>query len=225
MKYRLIIILFTVLVLLARPFTVSALFLLVRPAEMAQNRVLSQVNYSLKNRHVNAYVNGVFSDNILLTVAYMGGSVKNAKNLSWEAVRAQNESKITLNPGQTFAFHDAAFAKYKGQIASTTNVHFSSYEGFKSDGYLVADGVCHLASFMKVAAKEAGLTVEAPVRHDFAAIPEVDKADGVSIYYTPFDKNNSANQNLYITNNKSKTIAFVFNHNNSELNIKVEELN
>lgn len=225
MFYRPIIIIMLVLVLLAQPYSASASFSLFRPLLWTENKVLSNVTYSLENRHKNSIVNEVFSDNILLTLAYMDGDVKKANDIAWDKIRTQNETQITLAPGQTFAFHDTAFAKYEDKIVLTTNAHFNFSQGFRSSGYLVGDGVCHLASFMKVAAEKAGLSVEAPVRHDFAAIPEVDKIDGVSIYYTPFDANNSSRQNLYITNNQNKTIAFVFNHNSSLLNIKVEEIN
>jgi len=204
---------------------VSAMFSLTKPMLQPQNQALAEVSYSLANRHPNPFVNEVFSDNILLAVAYMGGSVKNKQSISWEAIRKTNNNQVILLPGQTFAFHDSVFNKYENQIASTTNAHFSSYEGFRFSGYLVGDGVCHLASFMKVVAQKAGLTVEAPVRHDFAAIPEIDKIDGVSIFYTPYDQANSSRQNLYITNNQDKAVAFVFSTENSILNIKVEQLN
>lgn len=190
-----------------------------------REKVLSDVTYSLSNRYKDTFVNEVFADNILLTLAYLSGSVRNADQISWKTIQEPSESKLILKPGETFAFHDTAFEKYQGKIAATTNAHFNFQEGFRSSGYLVGDGVCHLASFLKVAAKKAGLMIEAPVSHDFAPIPDVAREDGVSIYYTPFDKNTSTQQNLYITNNKSNTIAFVFSHKNHELNIKVQELN
>lgn len=177
---------------------------------------LSQVSYSLKNRYSNTFVNEVFSDNILLTIAYMGGKVKKDDLISWEAVRSEGETKFTLKPGQTFAFHDAILEKYKGKIATTTNAHFNSYEGFKSDGWLIGDGVCHLASFMYVAAKEAGLEIEAPTSHDFAVIPNIEKKDGVSIY------SENTLQNLYITNNKEVDVTFIFTHKGDALTIRVE---
>lgn len=225
MYYRFIIVIITVLILLAKPYTVSAMFSLTRPLFRTQETALSEVSYSLKNRHPDPFVNEVFSDNILLTVAYMTKNVQSTDQISWERVRASDKSKITLKPGETFAFHDSYFDKYNGRIASTSNAHFNFQDGFRSSGYLVGDGVCHLASFLKVAADRAGLMVEARVPHDFAPIPGVAKVDGVSIYYTPLDKNTSSLQNLYITNNQSKTIAFVFTHKNDALDIKVQELN
>lgn len=180
------------------------------------NKIIAQVNYSLSDRYSNAYVNDVFADNILLTLAYMSGKVKAGENISWEAVKTPGSNTFFLKPGETFAFHDSVLAKYKNSIVATTNAHFNSSEGFKSDGWLVGDGVCHLASFMYVAAKNAGLEVEAPTPHDFAVIPNIEKKDGVSIYAE------NTLQNLYITNNQSKEIAFVFVHKINTLTIRVE---
>lgn len=188
-------------------------------------KVLSSVHYSLADRYSNSFVNDVFSDNILLTLAYMEGKVKEGQAVAWNKVKAPGIYKLVLKPGQTFAFHNEVFDKYKGKVAATTNAHFSSREGFKSDGYLIGDGVCHLASFMNVVAKEAGLNVEAPMPHDFATIADVARKDGVAIFYRPDDAATSQLQNLYITNNKPKTIAFVFNHKLNSLQIHVEELN
>lgn len=177
---------------------------------------MSEVAYSLSNRYSNTFVNDVFSDNILLTLAYLDGKAKKGDPIDWEKVKADQEVKFTLKPGKTFAFHDAVLDKYKGKIDITTNAHFNSFEGFKSDGWLVGDGVCHLASFMYVAAKEAGLEIEAPTSHDFAVIPNIEKKDGVSIY------SENTLQNLYITNNKDKEIAFIFVHKKDTLTIRVE---
>lgn len=197
----------------------TAMILMINPTGTTVPKPLSEVTYSLSNRYSNSFVNGVFSDNILLTVAYMGGKVKNSGSISWDAVKSDWEEKFTLKPGETFAFHDAALDKYKGKIAVTTNAHFNSFEGFKSDGWLIGDGVCHLASFMYVAAKEAGLEVEAPTSHDFAVIPNIEKKDGVSIY------SENTMQNLYITNTKNDDISFVFVHKGDALTIRVETAN
>lgn len=178
---------------------------------------LSEVTYSLSNRYTNTFVNDVFSDNILLTIAYMGKTVKKGGPISWNTVQAESQTKFTLQPGESFAFHDAVLDKYKGRIALTTNAHFNASEGFKSDGWLIGDGVCHLASFMYVAAKNAGLNVEAPTSHDFAVIPNIEKKDGVSIF------SENTLQNLYITNNQNKTIDFVFIHRKDLLTIRVEK--
>lgn len=196
---------------------VTAIFILTSPkAPTTTSKPLSEVTYSLSNRYSNKYVNDVFSDNILLTIAYMSGKIKKGNDVPWKLVQADGEVKFSLKPGEAFAFHDAVFDKYKNKIAVTTKAHFNSSEGFKSDGWLVGDGVCHLASFIYVAAKKAGLEIEAPTKHDFAQIPNVEKKDGVSIY------SENTLQNLYIANNKTKPITFAFVHKNDDLTIKIE---
>lgn len=189
------------------------------------NTVLSQATYSLSNRYAEPSVNSVFSDNILLTLAYMNGKINKSENISWNAVKTPGVYTLLLKTGETFAFHETTLEKYKGKVTSTTNAHFNSNEGFKSDGWLIGDGVCHLASFMNAVSKEAGLQTEAPTRHDFAVIPDVPKQLGVSIFYSPSDPSTSTLQNLYITNTYSKTIAFIFTHEKDNLNIKIEQLN
>jgi hypothetical protein len=196
----------------------AATLLLTNPQGAPVPKALSQVTYSLANRYSNTFVNGVFSDNILLTIAYLGGKVKKNNTVEWNLIKSDGDTRFTLKPGETFAFHDAVLDKYKDKVAQTTNAHFNASEGFKSDGYLIGDGVCHLASFMYVAAKNAGLAVEAPTSHDFAVIPNIEKKDGVSIY------SENTLQNLYITNNQNKPISFVFVHKNDTLTIRVEEV-
>lgn len=194
----------------------TATILLTNIAGSTPPKTLSEVSYSLSNRFSNTFVNDVFSDNILLTVAYLGKKVEKESLIDWNKVKAEQEVKFSLHPGETFAFHDAVLDKYKGKIALTTNAHFNSYEGFKSDGWLIGDGVCHLASFMYVVAKNAGLEVEAPTSHDFAVIPNIEKKDGVSIY------SENTLQNLYITNNKNSEVTFIFVHKDDVLTIRVE---
>ena len=187
--------------------------------------ILAEKEYSLTDRYSNQFVNDVFADNILLTLSYMNGQTKQGEKVDWNKIHQPNEYEFLLQPGKTFAFHDQVEDQYKGALALTTNAHFNSTEGFKSDGWLVGDGVCHLASFMNVVAQQAGLRVDAPTRHDFAKIPDVSREFGTAIYYMPGEKGVSSRQNLYVTNTTSKTIAFVFNHTTANsLQIAVEQL-
>jgi hypothetical protein len=169
-------------------------------------------------------VNDVFADNILLTLAYMNGTVKQGESVAWDTVRSPFTYRLEIKPGDVFAFHDKISPQYKDKLVVTTNSYFGSSQGFRSDGYLMGDGVCHLASFINVAALDAKLEVSAPTRHDFAKIADVPKEYGVSIYYDPNGARNTANQNLYITNNRAKTVAFIFTHKNNTLDIVVEEV-
>jgi hypothetical protein len=195
------------------------------PISAPTPQVLAVQAYSLTDRYKNTFVNDVFVDNILLTLSYMEGQTKVGEQVDWEKVRNRGTFSFVLQPGKTFAFHDLTEDEYTPSVVKTTNAHFSSTEGFKSDGWLVGDGVCHLASFMNVVARQAGLEVAAPTRHDFATIPEVSREFGTAIYYVPGDKNVSSKQNLYVKNTLDRPIAFVFVHSENQLKVAVEELN
>jgi len=188
-----------------------------------KEQVVSEKTYSLSDRYANTFVNDVFADNILLTLAYMRDAQKKGDKVDWSKVTEDFVLKMTLNPGETFAFHDQVLPEYQGKVTFTTNAHFDSSEGFKSDGWLVADGVCHLASFMNVVAKDAGLKVVAPTNHNFAVIPDVPKENGTAIYYMPGEQNTSSLQNLYITNTFDYPVTFIFTHKGSSLDIAVEK--
>jgi len=178
---------------------------------------------SLEKRYGDVYVNGIFKDNILLNLRYMEGSVIEADKISWEAVKEPLKYEFSLKPGDTFAFHDTVLPEYEGNIDKTTNAHFNYQDGFKSDGYLYGDGVCHLASLIYWVAKDAGLEAQAPVNHNFANIPEIPKEYGVSISFRPGETYRSALQNLYITNNKDYPVIFVFEYDGKDLKIGVKE--
>lgn len=186
-------------------------------------KILATHEFSLENRYKNISVNDVFKDNILLTVDYATGTKISPSTINWKTVEAPFKKSITIEPGQTFAFHDDVLPAYIGTVAATTNAHFSSDEGFKSDGYLVGDGVCHLASLMYWVAKDARLDAVAPTRHDFAPVPEVPRDYGVAIYTSGSKNSGSELQNLYIKNNKDKAVTFEFDYNGTTLSIKAEE--
>ncbi len=162
-------------------------------------QVLSSFDMSLNNRQPVAYVNQVFKYNILHTLDKMG------------------TYEFTLNPGKTFAFHEDVLEKYQGKVVQTTKSHFNVQDGFKSDGFLMGDGVCHLASLMNMVARQAGLEVEVPVNHNFAVIPDIPKEYGVSIY------SYNAHQNLYITNNKDYPVQFKFVYADDKLKLVILE--
>ncbi|OGE31839.1 hypothetical protein A2631_01790 [Candidatus Daviesbacteria bacterium RIFCSPHIGHO2_01_FULL_44_29] len=201
-----------------------------KPSFEVRPTVLSSHQMSLDNRYPVESVNEVFKDNILLTLNYMNNSVPTKSEsadkglIDWEKVKTSGQYELTLAPNETFAFHDNLLPQFVGKVSKTTNAHFNGSEKFKSDGYLMGDGVCHLASILKWAAADAGLDVLAPTRHDFANIPEVPRDQGVSIYSMPGQGGNSALQNLYITNNKDKTIRFIFDYKDSVLTVSTVEL-
>ncbi len=185
--------------------------------------LLSLEQISLENRQRDEYINEVFKDNILLNIAYMKGKVTKKDDINWNIVRKPFSYKFTLFPQKTFAFHEDVFPQYKSTLAITTNAHFNYQEGFKSDGYLVGDGVCHLASLIYWVAKEAGLDAYAPTNHNFAVIPEISKEYGVSIYSMPGQIMANARQNLYVTNNRQKPVVFEFVYNGEKLKLSIFE--
>lgn len=183
--------------------------------------VLSYREMSLDDRYGNSFVNDVFKDNILLNLAYMRGEVSSGKDLNWAEITKPFEYQFTLNPTQTFAFHDSIEDKYQGSVVKTTNAHFNFAEGFKTDGYLFGDGVCHLASLIYWAAKDAQLEAEAPTNHNFMPIPDIPREYGVAIYDNPNSPGSNALQNLYIRNNKPVPITFKFEYQNDTVKVSV----
>ncbi len=186
-----------------------------------QVKVLSERTFSLNDRYGNTYVNDVFKNNILLTIAYMRGSVHSKDEVKWTDVTKPFSYSFDLKPGQVFAFHDDVLPEYKGKIVKTTNAHFNFDQGFLSDGYLTGDGVCHFASLIYWAAKDAGLNTNKPVPHDFAAIPEVPKKYGVAIYDDGSQDLTSQLQNLYVNNNKKTPITISFDYNGKNLKVRI----
>lgn len=183
--------------------------------------LIAQKVMPLDDRYPDKFVNDVFRDNILLNVAYLAGRVRSPKDIRWEQITKPFKYEFKLEPNKTFAFHEDVKDSYKDSLVKTTNAHFNFADGFKTDGFLFGDGVCHLASLINWVAKEAGLRVEAPTNHDFAPIPDIPKEYGVSIYSNPYSKGSNALQNLYITNNKSKPIAFRFEYQDDKVKVSV----
>lgn len=190
----------------------------------AETIVLAEAEMSLENRQPDSWVNEVFKDNILLNLAYMEERLKPQRQVSWDEVKKGSSFEFILAPDKTFAYHDDVLDKYRDSLVKTTNAHFNAAEGFKTDGYLFGDGICHLASLIYMVAKEAGLLTEAPTNHDFAEIPDIPKQYGVSIYSNPYSKGSNSQQNLYITNNKGKPISFRFEYNGDKVKVSVMEL-
>ena len=167
--------------------------------------VRSERFFSLADRYPDPWVNNIFRYNILRTLSLM-----NSQSYSF-----------TLKPSEVFAFHEDVLPQFEGKVTKTMNAHFNYTDGFKSDGWLMGDGVCHLASLIFWAAKDAGLEALAPTNHDFATIAEVPKEYGVSIYFLPGAHDSNAKQNLYITNTLNKAVDFAFAYDGTRLTVKV----
>jgi VanW like protein len=187
----------------------------------SQEQMLASHSMSLADRYPVPSVNSVFRDNILLTLAYLSGTVANAKQINWDSIRKPATYTMTLKPGEVFAFHDGLLPEFAGKQIITTNAHFDASEGFVSDGYLYGDGVCHFASLINWAARDAGLAVVAPTPHNFAKIPGIDPKYGTAIYYAPGDTSANEAQNLYVENTLSVPVKFVFSYANDNLTVSV----
>ncbi len=207
----------------------TLLYALVATKNVASDFVLgaqsvrAERTFSLQNRYPVQSVSDIFRDNILLTLSYMDGDVSNKDQINWSNVTEKQTYSFTLKPGEVFAFHDSVLPEYEGKVVKTMNAHFNYSDGFKTDGLLYGDGVCHLASFLYWVALDAGLTTKAPTNHDFMAIPEVPKEYGVSIYFSPDSAGRSEPQNLYIENTLDKEITFTFTYDGTNLTVTASE--
>lgn len=177
----------------------------------------------LSDRYPVESVNEVFKKNILLTMAYLSGTVKSARDVDWKKVTTPFTYEFKLNPGEVFSFHDIEMAEFAKKTVQTTHSHFSASEGYISDGFLFGDGVCHLASLMNWAAQDAGLEVVAPTNHNFANIPDIPKEYGTSIYVQPNEISTSQQQNLYIKNNFSAPVIFRFQYDGKNVSLSIEK--
>jgi len=183
--------------------------------QVSQGQLLAQHSMSLADRYPIPSVNSVFKDNILLTLAYMSGAVKNASGINWNNVRKPSTYTMTLQPREVFAFHDAVLPEFAGKKIITTNAHFDASEGFEYDGDLYGDGVCHFATLINWVARDAGLEVIAPTPHNFAKIPDIDPKYGTAIYA------GASEQNLYVENTFDKPVRLVFTYANDTMTVAI----
>jgi len=193
-------------------------------APNVQTDHLASRSISLENRAMpGSFMAETMRDNILLTMGYMRGIVTDGHNVDWDEIRKPFTYSFELKPTEAYAFQKDAMPEYDSDIVKTIDVNFAGQNGFKHDGYLMGDGVCHLASLFYWAAKDAGIDALAPTNHDFMAIPEIPREYGVSIYSTPGQKSANAEQNLYIRNNTEHTIMFEISYDGKKLETKITQ--
>src|SRR5579863_4003344 len=68
--------------------------------QQSQGQLLAQHDMSLADRYSIASVNSVFRDNILLTLAYLSGTVKNANQVNWDVLHRPTTYTLILQPGE-----------------------------------------------------------------------------------------------------------------------------
>ncbi|MBA3724420.1 MAG: VanW family protein [Candidatus Levybacteria bacterium] len=186
-----------------------------------EQTLLAEQKLNLTNRYAEPYINDVFKDNILLNLAYMAGTVQNAGQINWDAVRAPSSYSFTLQPGEVFAYHDNVLPQYEGRVVQGTNTSFGAADGYRSSGLLYGDGVCHFASLINMTARDAGLEVVAPTNHDFAMIPDIDPMYGTAIYYAYGQPEINMQQNLYVENTFAVPVKVVFENTGDSLVVRI----
>lgn len=187
------------------------------------DQVIADQSMSLEDRYPVPSVNTVFKDNILLSLAYLGGTQKHTASVNWDSIEEPFTYTFSLKPGEVFAFHKDVLDEFKGKVVKTMDTEFNSTDGYKYDGDLVGDGVCHMATLLNWVAQDAGLRVVAPTNHDFAPVPDIPRKYGTAIYFDPASPGTNALQNLYIENTKEKPVTFVLSYDTKSIDVKVTE--
>lgn len=189
----------------------------------SSEQVLASAEMDLSQRHPVPFVNEVFKDNILLTMNYLDGRVKSKEDVNFDEVRKPFTYQFKLEPGQTFAFHQDVLPEYEKSLTLTTKAHFNAQQGFKFSGLMYGDGVCHLASLIYKASKQAGLVALSPANHNFMPIPQIEKEYGSAIYFMPGSRLANARQNMYVTNNKDSAVTFKFDYAEDKLKLTISQ--
>lgn len=173
--------------------------------QLVQNQVLASETMDLSYRYPVKSVSDGFSENIFIALGYLA-----FQGDALEAQAGEFAFVLVLNPGEVFAFHKNILPEFKQDKIITQESGFLKKEGYVSVAGLQGNGVCHLASLMNFVATGAGLEVTAPMNHNFAQIPGIDRKYGTSIYYLPKGGGISQRQNLYIRNNREYPVELRF---------------
>lgn len=186
-----------------------------------KNEILAQQSLDLATRSSDPWVSQIMADNILLTLHYLKGDIK---EFDWEKIRQPFSVSFILASREVFAFHQDVLPEFQGKVVKTTGATFHSREGFKSDGLYFGDGVCHLASLMNWVASEAGLRVTAKTNHDFLPVPGVPKEFGTAIYFLEGNTSTNQLQNLYIENPFDFSVEFMVFLDNQTVGLVISKL-
>ena len=195
--------------LLARPGILNAPIAGMAGQLIEESHILASESLDLSRRAPVESVNEGFKENILIAL---------------EHLKRINNGTLILQPGEVFAFHKNILPQFKGEKIIAQESGFGVKDGYKVVAGLPGNGVCHLASLMNKVARKAGLEVVSEVNHNFAGIPGIEREYGTSIYFMPGGGRNSANQNLYINNNKQFPVEFVFDLSDNQLQFAIKSL-
>jgi vancomycin resistance protein YoaR len=193
--------------LLAQPGILNAPIAGVTGQLVERSYLLASESLDLNRRAPAESVNEGFKENILIAVDHL---------------KKVNGGILVLQPGEVFAFHKNISPRFQGEKIIAQESGFGIKDGYKVIAGLPGNGVCHLASLMNKTSHQAGLEVVSEVNHDFAQIPGIEREYGTSIYFMPGGGGSSAAQNLYIKNNKSFPVEFIFDLNGNQLQFAIK---
>lgn len=215
--------LLTASILAASTITMQPQMLASLQAQQAeiQAQELGSRSMSLNMRYGYELPDNAYKDNILLNMAYISGKVHSKNDINWDQLKKPFTYEFTLNPGERFAYHNYVLPEYSDNVVISPNTNFGAGDGYKYADGLYGMGVCHLASLVNWAAKDAGLESIVPSNHDFFPIPEIPKEHGVAIYKSPDAFDASTKQNLYIKNNLDIKVTFKFDYDGINLKVSV----
>lgn len=200
--------------------TALSLFLLIQspvtlaysaaPVTLSVQEVRAHETLDLTQRHGNKAINAGYGDNIRLYLHYLKrdvpGMLTNRTNsgggsvIDWAKVRAPFGFSLAIAPGEVLAFHPGVLPEFSTRSLHVVQTSLDQTDGYRFIDGLWGNGICHLASFLNMAAARAGLKVTAKVNHNFAPIYGVPKNYGTAIYYETGQEVSNANQNLYLEN-------------------------
>lgn len=189
---------------------------------LAVQEVRAHETLDLTQRHGNKTINAGYTDNIRLYLHYLKGDGPQLEN-NWTKIREPFSFNITLAPGQLLAFHPALLPEFRNKAVFFADTNLSASDGYRFIDGLWGNGVCHIASFINMAASRAGLKVTAKVNHNFAPIYGVPKQFGTAIYFDSEKNLNSQKQNLYLENTQLNPVTIMFSIGESNVEMVVVE--
>ena len=183
---------------------------------MENETILSSESMDLTSRYPVESIGTGFAENILIALSYFASEDEEGKEI------LPDSFSLVLRPEDVFAFHKkGVLSEFKDSKIVSQESDFTTNYGYKVVAGLGGNGVCHLASLINKAALKAGLEVVAPVNHNFASIPGIEKEYGVSIS----TRNAPDRQNLYIKNSFEYPVEMRFVVTDNVLTVEILQIN